>query len=343
MGRCDACSRSEVNLCSVSVAQNPEHQYLSQCVLDVLDDFTATALYGYREAERARFDFACELVRDWERALIGQTLWSHSRGIDKDLRTLIANEDAAIRVYVARDDVLHRRALHEAVHDYRATDLAERIGQLRVFWILSDFDADQESHRELARDSLREQVLSDLLSNVVFERLTRHDVHALANTTGRIGLLVGLLNLIAKSDGKLNYAGMAAHLGVSPNSVRERFSLLRGLGLVDTPPRGLAPQVSPKGKVMIDLLAAIDDAFSANHMTHELNAVLVRLECSPFVDAPVTPPQLTQRAVFEQLWHSYLAARDFGVRPELDRIFVPDDPIEVDAEAYLGSNVLRLG
>lgn len=320
--QCDKCLRKVG-----AVAQSPEHAFLSQTMLDVLDRFSATELYGYREAQRAKFDFACRLVRDWERALVGQTLWSHDAGVDKDLRTLLADEQAAISVYVARDDVRHRRVLYEAIDDYRPTALGERVGRLRVFWVPSDFDADRSDHRALAVEQLQQQILSDLLFNVVFGRLSRHDVYAVAGSSGRIGILVALLGLIARAPA-LNYANMAAHLGVSSNTIRERFSLLLGLGLISTPPRALNPEASQKGKVLLDLLAAINDAMLIGRMSHELNAVLLRLECSPF--APPEPVRgATQPMMFSRLWNCCCAARDFGFAPERDRIYVPDTPLEV--------------
>jgi hypothetical protein len=297
----------------------------------VLTDFTATSLYGQKEADRSRFDFACDLVRDWERALVGQTLWSHDQGIDKDVRTLLAEDDAAISVYVARDSVRHRKALHEAMADYRSTPLGNRVGRFRVFWVPADFDADVEEDRALTEEALRGQIVTDLLFNVVFERLSRHDVHAFANTSGRIGVIVGLLGLIARSDAAFNYASMAAHLGVSSAVVRERFSLLLGLGLIQTPQRALMPGVTDKGKVLLDLLAAISDSLAVNRMTYELNAVLQRLECSPFAPA-ISGRPIGQKEIFGQLCAVSRAGREFGYAPENDRFYIPDDPIKIDTQ-----------
>jgi hypothetical protein len=69
------------------VAEAPEHQFLSHKFLEVLAEFSQLKLYGYTEADRKKFDFACVLHRDWDRSLVGQTLWKHTEGIDKDIRT----------------------------------------------------------------------------------------------------------------------------------------------------------------------------------------------------------------------------------------------------------------
>ena len=47
------------------MAESAEHQFLSQCITRVLSDLSRTNLYAYVEAERRKFDFACELLRDW--------------------------------------------------------------------------------------------------------------------------------------------------------------------------------------------------------------------------------------------------------------------------------------
>jgi hypothetical protein len=49
------------------MAESAEHQFLSQCVTDTLSRLSRTSLYAYLEADRRKFDFACELLRDWSR------------------------------------------------------------------------------------------------------------------------------------------------------------------------------------------------------------------------------------------------------------------------------------
>ncbi len=62
------------------MAESPEHEFLSTAFLDTLSEFANSRLYTYREASRRKFDFACDLIRDWTRPLVGQTLWKHTEG-----------------------------------------------------------------------------------------------------------------------------------------------------------------------------------------------------------------------------------------------------------------------
>ncbi|PXX53414.1 hypothetical protein DFR70_12725 [Nocardia tenerifensis] len=83
------------------MTESVEHKFLSECVAQALSEMAKTRLYAYVEAERRKCDFACELDRDWSRPLVGQTLWSHIEGVDKDIRTILLNSEAEICVYVA--------------------------------------------------------------------------------------------------------------------------------------------------------------------------------------------------------------------------------------------------
>src|SRR5215469_8878949 len=103
------------------MAESAEHQFLSQCITKALAQLARSNLYAYVEAERRKFDFACELKRDWSRPLVGQTLWNHTAGVDKDLRTMLLDSDAEICVYVARDTVKAHRLLSEAMKDFRSS------------------------------------------------------------------------------------------------------------------------------------------------------------------------------------------------------------------------------
>jgi hypothetical protein len=51
--------------------------------------------------------------------LVGQTLWNHIAGIDKDVRAMLLDSEAEICVYVARDTLKARRLLSEAMKDFR--------------------------------------------------------------------------------------------------------------------------------------------------------------------------------------------------------------------------------
>src|SRR4051812_43655330 len=104
------------------MAEAPEHQFLSSKFIEVLDAFSALELYGCTEADRRRFDFACVLHRDWNRPLVGQTLWKHTAGVDKDIRMMLTDTEADLWCYVLRDTVQHRALLHEVMNDYRRSE-----------------------------------------------------------------------------------------------------------------------------------------------------------------------------------------------------------------------------
>ena len=47
------------------MAESTEHRFLNDSFTSVLSDLAAAQLYTYREAERARLDFACVLAENW--------------------------------------------------------------------------------------------------------------------------------------------------------------------------------------------------------------------------------------------------------------------------------------
>jgi hypothetical protein len=136
------------------MAEAPEHTFLSHKFLEILQAFSKLRLYGYTEADRKKFDFACVLQRDWERPLIGQTLWKHTEGIAKDIRTMLAESNADIWAYVARDNVKNRAILHEVVQDFRQSKYRDQLFKLKVLWIPQDFDADSDAARETVENIL---------------------------------------------------------------------------------------------------------------------------------------------------------------------------------------------
>jgi hypothetical protein len=148
------------------MAESTEHQFLSQCVTGALSQLSRTNLYAYVEAERRKFDFACELIRDWSRPLVGQTLWNHTAGVDKDLRTMLLDKDAQICVYVARDTVKARRLISEVMHDFRSSSTAVEPYRLRVLWVPSDFDADHDDQRDFVTQLVWDRVLSSVWGQI---------------------------------------------------------------------------------------------------------------------------------------------------------------------------------
>lgn len=141
-------------------------------------------LYGYREADRRTFDFACGLMRDWERTVAGQTLWKHVEGVDKDVRTMLADDEAEICLYVAQDTTRARNIFYEAVHDYRRGLSRARTWRLRVLWVPNDFKVDREDDRASIVSLLEEELTRDVLLNIVLGNISAEHIGLLTRSTG---------------------------------------------------------------------------------------------------------------------------------------------------------------
>ena len=236
------------------MAESGEHRFLSQCITNTLAQLSQSNLYTYAEAERRKFDFACELKRDWSRPLVGQTLWRHTAGVDKDLRTMLLDPEAEICAYVARDTIKARRLLSEAIKEFRVIGKNIAPHRLKVFWVPQDFDADDETQRDLISASLRDSVGRDILMNVVFGNLTGDDVRFFARTAGWPGLNLAVLHMMSTSpDPDLSTKDIAIALGASPGAIRERLLRLAGCGFLTPSGSGATPsRPTLKGRVFLD-------------------------------------------------------------------------------------------
>lgn len=254
------------------MAESAEHQFLSQCVTDVLGRLSRTNLYTYIEAERRKFDFACELRRDWSRPLVGQTLWNHTAGVDKDVRTMLLDGDAEICAYVARDTIKARRLLSEAVKDFRVNAQLSRSHRLRVFWIPQDFDADDESQRDLVASLLTEHISRDILMNVVFGNLTAEDVRFFVRTSGLPGLHLAALFAISTANEEFTRVrDLADLLQVSAGPVRERLIRLLGCGFLRQFGGGATlAGATLKGRVFLDFCGMLRSQIRNGDLSAEL-------------------------------------------------------------------------
>ncbi|MFC0864993.1 hypothetical protein ACFHYQ_22120 [Sphaerimonospora cavernae] len=262
------------------MTESAEHQFLSECVTSVLSQLSHTNLYAYVEAERRKFDFACELLRDWSRPLVGQTLWNHTAGIDKDLRTMMLDQDAEICTYVARDTVKARRLISEVMKDFRTSGIPVAPHRLRVFWVPQDFDADDEAQREFVAELLKESVSRDILMNVVFGNLIAEDVRFFVRTSGLAGLHLALLQSISTAqEPYLRVQDLAAQFGVSAGAIRERLLRLLGCGFLTQFGGGATlARATLKGRVFLDLCGELQRQASAGRMSVEMLQILRLLE-----------------------------------------------------------------
>jgi hypothetical protein len=261
------------------MTESAEHQFLSQCVTATLSRLAATNLYAYVEAERRKFDFACELLRDWSRPLVGQTLWNHTAGVDKDLRTMLLDPDAEVCAYVARDTVKARRLLSEAIKDFRSGASPVAPHRLRVFWVPQDFDADIEDQRAVVEEMLQESISRDILMNVVFGNLTREDARFFIRTSGIPGLHLAVLHAISTQQNQYSRPKeLAEALHVSQGAIRDRLVRLLGCGFLAQFGGGTTlTRATPKGRVFLDLCSELSKQHSSGNRVGDETLQILRL------------------------------------------------------------------
>jgi hypothetical protein len=264
------------------MAESPEHQYLSSSFLSVLNNFSRSSLYSYRESDRGKFDFSCTLAESWDRALDGQTLWKHGEGIDKDIRTLLLATTAPISVYIARDTTKHRSVFHEAINDYRHIRSSESSRHFRVFWVPADFDADSEEARHLVGSQLRREVAEDILFNIVFGRLSAARVAAIVWASFRNpGLEVAALHSVA-INGFISLNHIAGELSVSTGTIRDRLYQLQMSGLLMQERRaGQTYHVSAAGRSYLRLSAQLHGFANGIPLSPQTVAMLRMLGAEP--------------------------------------------------------------
>lgn len=174
------------------MAQSVEHEFVTNCFIEIANNLSRSKLYGYREADRGGFDFACVLTRDRSRALVGQTLTHHAEGIEKDINWLLFAEDAEIPVYLYSYSTRNESRVQEVLH--RASrQLSHRTGLVRLFKYPADFDADRDEQRDLIYNLLRSQIVDDLVLNILFGNLATLDIDLFLNGATMYGLLLSVL------------------------------------------------------------------------------------------------------------------------------------------------------
>src|SRR5262249_17869698 len=120
---------------------------------------------------------------------------------------------------------------------------------------------------------------------VVFGRLTATDVAVFLGAPGIVGLTLALLVYISRSEcGIGNVAMPKQALGVSAGPIRERLLVLQAAGFVGAPNGQpgytLINQVTPKGRVFLDLVRSIvQEVRSGGPPSDELVYVLQKLDC----------------------------------------------------------------
>jgi hypothetical protein len=235
------------------VADSPEHKFISQSLDRSLSDFSETKLLGIQEADRRTFDYGCMLLRDFSRPLISQVLWSHQEGIEKDIRTLLFEGGASLKLYFVRDNVRNRAKADEVLRSYR--DEPKTSSLLRGFRLISvpdSFDADSESQRRWMDGFIRTCISNDLLFAVVFGKLSASDIAAFSGHGGPFGLKFAALDLITRS-GLHHGPSFEKEVGSKGSPLREALTMLSATGLVGTVRRSILRVPTLKGRFLLDL------------------------------------------------------------------------------------------
>lgn len=235
------------------MAESAEHQFISQSLDRALRVYSNTRLLGLREAERRKFDYGCLLLRDTTRPLVSQVLWSHEEGLEKDLRTLLFDGEAAIKVYFVRDRIKNRAKIDEALQSYRQNPAtASLLRGLRIVPVPDGFDADVEAQRTWMHEHILRSVSSDLLFAVVFGKLTAQDVRVFAQHGGPLGLKIAALYAIT-TVGFEHGPTFERYLGIRGSPLREVVAMLTGVGLVLAPAFSVQRVPTIKGRFLLDL------------------------------------------------------------------------------------------
>lgn len=324
------------------MAESPEHQFLSSEFLRVIKELSGSRLFTYQESARKKFDFSCLIAENWRYALDGQTLWKHSEGIDKDIRTLIVSSRSQIAAYVARDTFRNRAALYEATEDFRSSGHGDTLQRLKIFWIPADFDADNKFARTTIGRHLQEQVVNDILFNVVFGHLNADRVRSIILSSGMMGLIIAVLYMIGTS-GFFNYSDLRDKLEASAGTLRNRVQSLQMAGLLLQPRNGgQMYYISAAGRAFLRICQQLDQfALGKVSLPDESKHILQLLEMDPydidFNEFRYNDDWLgakTRRATFEHLVAIVVASRvHWGV--EWSKLDFEAHPMELDRSQWL--------
>ena len=272
------------------MAEQAEHEFLKQHTTKVLGDFSKLRIYGFTETDRKKFDFSCRLERDWSRPLVGQVLWKHTRGIEKDIRTLLTEPDSDIQVYIARDLVQCRQQFEEILGEFRNSGKFPDIFKLKTIWLPPDFDADKDSQRLMVGDILKEAIVNDILFNVVFGNITARDVYHFISAPYTLDTILKVLYAIA-TEGILNLSNLQETIGIGRAKLKVLLTRLDGCGFIVSRPHLFFYNLSSKGRIFLDLLQRLYQEIEEGYFSDELKFIFKKLGCEIKYDAKFYSPE----------------------------------------------------
>ena len=236
------------------MAASAEHQFISQTLDRTISHFSGSRLFGVSEASRGTFDYACILHRDFVRPLVSQVLWRNTRGIDKDLRTLLHDKESMVKLYFVADTVPTRTRLDEILSSYRSNERTKSLLRgLKLIFVPPCFDADKEVDRTWMADYLSNCVLNDLFLRVLFGQLTAFEYKVFVNHGGPLGLKYAILHEISEN-GLYHNPSFKERLGYKTDGpLREAIAMLGALGLIQRIDRSMCHVPTIKGRFILDL------------------------------------------------------------------------------------------
>jgi hypothetical protein len=187
------------------------------------------------------------------RPLISQVLWSHHEGIEKDIRSLVFDGSASLKLYFIRDTIKNRARIDEIIKSYREqSSTSSLLRGLRLIPVPEDFDADSERHQNWMTEFIRNCVSSDLLFAVVFGKLTASDLATFSDHGGPLGLKFATLHEIT-SHGLDHGPSFEKSVGSKGSPLREAITMLGGAGLIGRVSRANIRVPALKGRFLLDL------------------------------------------------------------------------------------------
>jgi hypothetical protein len=277
--------------------------------------------------DRQRYDFACTIKQTLSRAVVGQTLWKHTSGIEKDVRSLLLDCTAEIKVCLVRADARTKARLGATIDEFRSSGRFDDQMFRLLCLDVPQFDADDEVQRRTVRRVLRDQITDHLLFRIVFGGLTSRDVGFLLHVTNTnshdLAFNLRLLHYI-RSGRFISFRSTASDLGTNSSKVRERRHILFGAGFVE-PKRGDLV-VTESGETFLRMLDRLGAEVRAGALSPEILYLFDKIGCA-LTDVLRLPTSHSPESLRPMhLLAAALYANDFNeswrLEPNFDRLVV---------------------
>jgi len=290
-----------------------EHEFLVLQLDRSLKMIEGSALFGVVEAERKKFDYGCILQRDMSRPLVAQVLWSHQGGIDKDLRTLLHDPEALLKVYLVRSTTSHRMRIDEVIQSYRIDpSLRPKLAGLKLLPIPDNFDADDQKQQEWMAMYVAKKLIDDILFGVLFGRLNEWEFGVFVDHNGPLGLKLAILDEISTSglESMPRFKEKISYKTDGP--IREAIAMLSAAGFVRRLPQSVVCLPTVKGRLMLDLTKRL--LFERDRRAGWTPETLQILETLGIFDPPLPMSQAVRPSVGVEslLTHSDFCSTQFG-------------------------------